>query len=60
MPIPPVLWDIESGPALADTKMIAEAWDAAGSIRSATSRETVGRSGTIAFATISATSSGRE
>ena len=27
---PPVLWDIESDPALAETKMIAEAWDAAG------------------------------
>jgi isoamylase len=30
MPTPPVLWDIESDPALADIKMIAEAWDAAG------------------------------
>lgn len=27
---PPVLWDIESDPQLAGTKMIAEAWDAAG------------------------------
>src|SRR5215472_12107242 len=27
---PPVLWDIESDPILAGTKMIAEAWDAAG------------------------------
>src|SRR5262252_6296283 len=27
---PPVLWDIESDPNLAGTKMIAEAWDAAG------------------------------
>jgi glycogen operon protein len=27
---PPVLWDIESDPLLADTKLIAEAWDAAG------------------------------
>lgn len=27
---PPVIWDIESDPALAGTKMIAEAWDAAG------------------------------
>jgi glycogen operon protein len=27
---PPVLWDIESDPALAGTKMIAEAWDAVG------------------------------
>ncbi len=30
MPNPPVLWDIESDPALAGTKMIAEPWDAAG------------------------------
>ena len=27
---PPVLWDIDSDPALVGTKMIAEAWDAAG------------------------------
>jgi len=27
---PPVLWDIDSDPGLADTKLIAEAWDAAG------------------------------
>jgi isoamylase len=27
---PPVLWDIESDPKLAGTKLIAEAWDAAG------------------------------
>jgi isoamylase len=27
---PPVLWDIESDPALAGTTLIAEAWDAAG------------------------------
>jgi len=27
---PPVLWDIESDPVLAGTKMIAEAWDAVG------------------------------
>ena len=32
MPVenPPVLWDIESDPVLAGTKLIAEAWDAAG------------------------------
>ncbi len=30
LPNPPVLWDIESDPALAGTKFIAEAWDAAG------------------------------
>src|SRR5208282_5903314 len=29
-PNPPVLWDIESDPALAGTKLIAEAWDAVG------------------------------
>jgi isoamylase len=29
-PNPPVLWDIDSDPILADTKIIAEAWDAAG------------------------------
>jgi glycogen operon protein len=27
---PPLLWDIESNPSLAGTKMIAEAWDACG------------------------------
>jgi isoamylase len=27
---PPILWDIESDPVLAGTKIIAEAWDAAG------------------------------
>jgi len=30
LPNPPVLWDIESDPALAGTKLFAEAWDAAG------------------------------
>ncbi|HEX2671745.1 MAG TPA: alpha-amylase family glycosyl hydrolase, partial [Polyangiaceae bacterium] len=30
LPNPPVLWDIESDPFLAGTKLIAEAWDAAG------------------------------
>jgi isoamylase len=30
IPNPPVLWDIDSDPALAGTKLIAEAWDAAG------------------------------
>jgi glycogen operon protein len=28
--VPPILWDIDSDPALAGTKIIAEAWDAAG------------------------------
>jgi len=30
IPNPPILWDIESDPGLAGTKLIAEAWDAAG------------------------------
>src|SRR4029450_3314333 len=30
MPRPPFLWDIEAAPPLAGTKLIAEAWDAAG------------------------------
>jgi isoamylase len=30
LPNPPVLWDIESDPALAGAKLFAEAWDAAG------------------------------
>ena len=30
LPNPPIIWDIESDPALAGTKLIAEAWDAAG------------------------------
>jgi glycogen operon protein len=30
LPNPPVLWDIESEPTLAGTKLVAEAWDAAG------------------------------
>jgi glycogen operon protein len=30
LPNPPVLWDIESDPLLTGTKLIAEAWDAAG------------------------------
>jgi len=30
IPRPPILWDIESDPVLAGTKLIAEAWDAGG------------------------------
>jgi glycogen operon protein len=30
LPSPPVVWDIESDPLLAGTKLIAEAWDASG------------------------------
>ncbi len=29
-PNPPVIWDIDTDPALAGTKLVAEAWDAAG------------------------------
>ncbi|MDJ0866829.1 MAG: glycogen debranching protein GlgX [Myxococcota bacterium] len=30
LPKPPILWDIETDPVLSGTKLIAEAWDAAG------------------------------
>ena len=30
LPEPPILWDIETDPVLAGTKLIAEAWDAGG------------------------------
>jgi isoamylase len=30
LPNPPILWDIETDPVLSGTKLIAEAWDAAG------------------------------
>ncbi|MFM7265810.1 MAG: glycogen debranching protein [Cyanobium sp.] len=30
MPLPPILWDIDTDPELAGIKLIAEAWDAAG------------------------------
>ena len=53
-PRPPVLWDIESDPVLANVKLIAEAWDAAGSTRSAASSATAGRNGTDGSATTSA------
>jgi glycogen operon protein len=43
MASPPVLWDIESDPVLANVKLIAEAWDAAGPTRSAASWATAGR-----------------
>ena len=29
-PLPPILWDLDTDPVLAGTKLIAEAWDAAG------------------------------
>ena len=43
---PPVLWDIESDPALAGTKLIAEAWDAAGLYQVGTFAGIAGASGT--------------
>ncbi|MBE2222760.1 MAG: glycogen debranching protein GlgX [Anaerolineae bacterium] len=30
LPNPPIIWDIDSDPVLAGTKLVAEAWDAAG------------------------------
>jgi glycogen operon protein len=30
LPVPPILWEIESDPVLANVKLIVEAWDAAG------------------------------
>ena len=46
---PPVLWDIESDPTLAGTKMIAEAWDAAGLYQVGSLLATAGRNGTDGF-----------
>jgi pullulanase/glycogen debranching enzyme len=46
---PPVIWDIETDPVLAGTKLIAEAWDAVAFTRSATSSATRGRNGTDDF-----------
>ncbi len=46
MSSPPVLWDIESDPALAGTKLIAEAWDASGLYEVGASSAIVGRNGT--------------
>jgi isoamylase len=48
---PPILWDIESDPLLAGTKLIAEAWEAPDSIRWAASSASAGRSGTAGSAT---------
>ncbi len=55
LPNPPVLWDIESDPLLAGTKLIAEAWDAAGLYQVELLSETAGMSGTAGFATTSGT-----
>ena len=57
LPNPPVLWDIESDPALAGTKLIAEAWDAAGLYQVGSFVGDAGRSGTAGSATTFATSS---
>jgi glycogen operon protein len=49
---PPVLWDIESDPALAGVKLIAEAWDAGGLYQVGSFiTATAGRSGTAGSAT---------
>ena len=53
---PPVLWDIESEPALAGTKLIAEAWDAAGLYQVGSFVGDAGRNGTADSATMSAAS----
>ena len=47
---PPLLWEIESDPILAGTKIIAEAWDAAGLYQVGSFIGGAGRSGTISFA----------
>ena len=57
LPNPPVLWDIESDPALAGTKLLAEAWDAAGLYQVGALWETPGKSGTAVSATMFVTSS---
>ena len=51
LPNPPVLWDIESEPVLAGTKLIAEAWDAAGLYQVGSFVGDAGGSGTADFAT---------
>ncbi len=43
---PPVLWEIESDPVLAGTKLIAEAWDAPGFTRWAALSVKAGWNGT--------------
>jgi glycogen operon protein len=52
LPNPSVLWDIESDPLLASTKLIAEAWDAAGLYQVGSFLGTGGRSGTAGSATM--------
>ncbi len=57
LPKPPVLWDIDSDPCLAGTKLIAEAWDAAGLYQVGNFVGDIGGSGTRDSATMSAASS---
>jgi glycogen operon protein len=57
MPNPPVLWDIESDPTLAGSKLIAEAWDAAGLYQVGSFIGDSWKSGTADSATMSAVSS---
>ena len=55
----PILWDIESDPRMADTRIIAQAWDAAGfSTQWEPSLGTDGLNGIVAIATTFAVSSG--
>jgi isoamylase len=51
LPNPPVLWDIESDPVLAGTKLIAEAWDAAGLYQVGSFAGIAGRNGMGGFET---------
>ena len=54
---PPVLWDIETDPVLAGTKLIAEAWDAAGLYQVGSFIGDAGGNGTAGSATTCAASS---
>ena len=56
VPNPPVVETIAEDPLLADSKIIAEAWDASGATRSARSPSCDGPSGTAVTATTSAAS----
>jgi isoamylase len=53
---PPILWDIDSAPGLADTKLIAEAWDAAGLYQVGSFVAISGKNGTADSATMCAVS----
>ena len=54
---PPILWDIETDPVLAGTKLIAEAWDAAGLYQVGSFVARAGRSGMGSSGTTCAVSS---